>query len=247
MDGMISENSMDDTYPNIDSQNNDVVCLQPELTQQWQLEKQPLQMWSDSKTGLNSDLQLRTTNSLLQSKLESSEATMKYQQEFIMEQSLAIKRLEEKVAGLVHINNLHHMEKQMSAAAYTDTVATQQQPAYRYKHSYPTNHTMQHKQSHNLSHKSMKVKDDKDRVWISSMMETVDRCAKKYSVPFQRRQVVEASRKGKRPAIVPKVFSAIWKLYMAPTPDLVHVRDPSEATKLGLLGWSRRWLRFVYL
>merc|ERR1719186_1148626 len=148
-----------------------------------------------------------------------------------MEQSLTIKRLEEKVANLVHINNMHHIEKQMSCVAYTETVATQteqlqQQPAHRYKHSYPTNYTMQHKQSHNLSHESMKVKDNEDRVWISNMLETVDKCAKKYSVPTLRRQVVEASRKGKRPAIVPKVFSAIWKLYLAPPPDLVHVRDP---------------------
>ena len=113
MDGMTPEDSMADTYPNIDSQNNVAVCLQPELTQQWQLEKQLLQMWSDSKTGLNSDMQLRTTNTFLQSKLESSEVTNKYQQDLILQQSLTIKRLEEKVANLVHINNMYHIEKQI--------------------------------------------------------------------------------------------------------------------------------------
>ena len=71
----------------------------------------------------------------------------------------------------------------------------------------------------------MKKPVDKTSKGISKMVEVTKRLVKKYAIPVHLRTEASTRRKGRRPAIVPKTFGAIWKLLIA-LPKQIFVPDP---------------------
>jgi len=72
------------------------------------------------------------------------------------------------------------------------------------------------------------------QAWISHMTGVTDRLRKKYAVPKDKRRDMQY-KKGKRPSIVPRYLASIWKLYLAPLPEPVHVPDPRPVVNWGNL------------
>ena len=60
------------------------------------------------------------------------------------------------------------------------------------------------------------------------MAATVDKLAKKYK---NKRRVDTPRKPGKRPAIVPKIFGSLCRLYLAPSPN-IKVPDPCPTVNL---------------
>ena len=95
----------------------------------------------------------------------------------------------------------------------------QQSDTTRYLAPLPSNVKLQQAPSTNSKAKK------EGQAWISHMVEVTDKLRKKYSVPKDKRRDTQG-RKGKRPSIVPRYLASIWKLYLAPLPEPVHVPDP---------------------
>jgi len=131
---------------------------------------------------------------------------------------------------IIHADNIQHLERQMSGyTSSSDFEDEEPQLHNRYIPEQINNQIMQQddNQSPASNQTSVKVKKpvDREAAWISNMVEVTSKLAKKYAIPAHKRPEAGFRRKGKRPAIVPKVFGAIWKLLLAP-PKQIFVPDP---------------------
>ena len=54
------------------------------------------------------------------------------------------------------------------------------------------------------------------------------------SISLPRRSFDKASKSGKCPAMVPKMFGALWKLYLAPTPNIQAIQVPNPCPTVNL-------------
>ena len=220
------------------------------------LEKQLLEIWS--KKVLNVHKFSQDVQHLI-IKTEMQEETVSCMASTITTQSLTImhlestnKKLTEKIARLIYVDNVHHLEKQMFGATHVNcefnttvgpmqsqqsTNADRKDPPIttRKDHSQPADQETARYINPPKSDftsmqkaKQMKEIDSKDKVWISMMLEVTQNLSMKYAIPSHLRDVVEAKKKTKRPSIVPKVFGSIWRnpdlLKSAP---LIHAPDPT--------------------
>ena len=65
-------------------------------------------------------------------------------------------------------------------------------------------------------------KDAKQNSWISKLVRTVDKLARKYAIPVEKRR----SKAYKTSPIIPKVFSSLYTHLAAPEPEPVTVPEP---------------------
>ena len=254
-----NEECWDDTFLNypavsdgedFDRENNGV-----QSTNIPNLEKQLIDIWSKKVLNIqmiSQDVQQLISRIGMQEETVSSMAlTISTQSMTIMQLESTNKKLKEKVASLIYVDNLHHIEKQMfgSTTGYCElstTVGAMQshqstnvdkkdppittredhaQPAdkeiTRYISPPKSNFTMQ-------KTKQMKNIDSKDKDWISTMLEVTQNLSKKYAIPSHLRYVVEAKKNNKRPSIVPKAFGSIWRNpNLLKSPPLVQTSDPT--------------------
>ena len=89
-----------------------------------------------------------------------------------------------------------------------------------------------------------KERRDKENEELSRIVGIVDNLSNKYSPKFARYgkhvQTNHSTRRKGRPAIVPKVFSAIWKLLLKPPPPVMKIHDPTPNVNLGGINYNFR-------
>ena len=66
----------------------------------------------------------------------------------------------------------------------------------------------------------------KDLAFITRIKKTLDKLEKKYSIPVEKRKAAMFTRKPRTKHIIPKEFSAIYHLLVAPEPEPIAVPDP---------------------
>ena len=167
-------------------------------------------------------VQLRQQSSL---QVQASQVLLADKNIFIRQLQSENKALKE----MIHADNIRHLECQLggsvSSSDSESSVAAVPKPI-RYNSPQPFNPTIVHQDT-----KQAKVKKsdenpvditkvekpvDKNSQWIARMVEVTNKLAKYYAIPEHKRSEASTRRKGGRPAIVPKLFGAIWKLLLAP-------------------------------
>ena len=134
----------------------------------------------------------------------------------------------------LQISNLR-LQEHLVTDNMKEVVNMSSQKLDRYK-SLPTNKLVV-QQASNTS-PVRKAKFDKEKAWISHMVEVTNRLTKKYAVPAHRRAYVGVTRKRSRPSIVPKVFGSIWRLLLAPPPPTYHHKDVRPVVNLTKVNFS---------
>ena len=69
-------------------------------------------------------------------------------------------------------------------------------------------------------------KNAKQNSWISKLVRTVDRLARKYSVPVEKRKSKAYMRKVKTSPIIPKEFTSLYNNLAIPDPDPEPITVP---------------------
>jgi len=69
-------------------------------------------------------------------------------------------------------------------------------------------------------------KNAKQNSWISKLVRTVDKLARKYAIPVEKRKSKAYKRKAKTSPIIPKVFSSLYTHLAIPVPEPITVPEP---------------------
>ena len=95
-----------------------------------------------------------------------------------------------------------------------------------------------------VADEDQKERRDKENEELSRIVGIVDNLSNKYSPRFARYgkyvQTNHSTRRKGRPAIVPKVFSAIWKLLLKPPPPVMKINDPTPHVNLAGINHNLR-------
>ena len=163
------------------------------------------------------------------------------------------RKLNEKVSDLVCENNIHHLEKRMLGAipwnCEVSSTLDHMQTTENAKHVEEVTMSENHKDQDIVimdryiapPHTNFTVQkeaeiDFKNKAWISKMLEATQKLVKKYAIPCHLRDEVEAKQKNKRPPIVPKAFTSLWRnlLSFVNLPKSVPVPDSTPS-----IDWSQ--------
>ena len=129
--------------------------------------------------------------------------------------------------SLAYITTEHREDvKEEMALASQRLREEQQSETTRYIAPHPTN--VKSQQAPITDSQAKRV----GQAWITHMVEVTDKLRKKYAIPVDKRRDMR-SKKGKRPSIVPRYMASIWRLYLAPPPELVQVPDPRPVVNWG--------------
>lgn len=178
------------------------------------MEERLLEIWED-------DPAQAMSSSVASDSEEDSELRLQ-----LVEKDKIIKQLRAENRNLkeiIHADNIQHLERQMSGS--TPSSEDEGPELFNNRYIPEQNDNSLVKQDRIQPRDKDKKPVDRETAWISNMVEVTSKLAKKYAIPAHKRPEAGFRRKGKRPAIVPKVFGAIWKLLLAP-PKQIFVPDP---------------------
>ena len=254
----VNEESCDDKSYDIPVNCHDDEELEDDSASKiFHLEQQMIDIWSRKIANVqkfSQDLeQISNKVKLQEETISSLTATISTQSLTIMQMEVENKKLKEKVSSLIYKENVYHLEKQMLGltpcncelsstvghvqatenAKHVEEVAMSENQkdrdiviTDRYIAQPHTNFTVQ---------KEAEI-DFKNKAWISKMLEATQKLVKKYAIPCHLRDEVEAKQKNKRPPIVPKAFTSLWRnlLSFVNLPKSVPVPDSTPS-----IDWSQ--------